>query len=65
MLSELYALRFSSQHKEMHSMSKLVKIVSPVDGSVVAERPFATQAEIDAALAEAGAAEEVAENFAR
>src|SRR5580704_10561464 len=29
------------------------KIISPIDGSIVAERPLATQAEIDAALADA------------
>lgn len=31
----------------------MVKIVSPVDGSVVAERPYATPAEVDAALSDA------------
>ncbi|HET6328546.1 MAG TPA: aldehyde dehydrogenase family protein [Planctomycetaceae bacterium] len=31
----------------------MVKIVSPVDGSVVAERPYATPAEIDTALSDA------------
>jgi acyl-CoA reductase-like NAD-dependent aldehyde dehydrogenase len=31
----------------------MLKIISPIDGSVVAERPYATQAEIDAALNDA------------
>ena len=31
----------------------MVKIISPVDGSIVAERRWATQAEIDAALHDA------------
>jgi len=35
----------------------MVKIVSPVDGSIVAERPCATEAEIDAALVDAGRAQ--------
>lgn len=36
----------------------MVQIISPIDGSVVAERPLATQAEIDSALADARAAQE-------
>src|ERR1700677_4365600 len=35
----------------------MVKIVSPVDGSVVAERPYATPAEIEAALNDAQSAQ--------
>ncbi len=38
-------------------MAMLVKIVSPVDGSVVAERPLAKQAEVDAALDDARTAQ--------
>ncbi len=37
---------------------KMVKIVSPIDGSIVAERPCAAQVEIDAALAEAQKAQQ-------
>src|ERR1700722_11347596 len=36
----------------------MVKIISPIDGSIVAERPSATQVEIDAALAEAQKAQQ-------
>jgi acyl-CoA reductase-like NAD-dependent aldehyde dehydrogenase len=36
----------------------MVKIVSPIDGSIVAERPCATQGEIDSALAEAERAQQ-------
>ncbi len=38
-------------------MATMVKIVSPVDGSLVAERPVATQPMIDATLADARAAQ--------
>ncbi|HSG94165.1 MAG TPA: aldehyde dehydrogenase family protein, partial [Afifellaceae bacterium] len=38
-------------------MTDMVKIISPVDGSVYAMRPFATQAEIEAALSQARAAQ--------
>jgi acyl-CoA reductase-like NAD-dependent aldehyde dehydrogenase len=38
-------------------MTNAVKIISPIDGSVYAERPFATDAEIDAALSRARAAQ--------
>lgn len=38
-------------------MSETVKLISPVDGSVYAERPLARAAEIDAAVAEARAAQ--------
>jgi acyl-CoA reductase-like NAD-dependent aldehyde dehydrogenase len=34
------------------------KIISPIDGSIVAERPYATQAEIDSALGEARRAQQ-------
>src|SRR5215203_5984079 len=37
-------------------MAETVKIISPIDGSVYAERPVATGAEIEAAVARAGAA---------
>ncbi|HSM20378.1 MAG TPA: aldehyde dehydrogenase family protein [Hyphomicrobiales bacterium] len=38
-------------------MSETVKIISPIDGSVYAERPVASDAEVDAALAAARAAQ--------
>ena len=38
-------------------MTNAVKIISPIDGSVYAERPLATNAEIDAALSRARAAQ--------
>lgn len=38
-------------------MSEVLKVISPVDGSVYAERPLATWAEIDGALAAAKAAQ--------
>ena len=37
-------------------MPEVVKIISPVDGSVYAERPLATDAEIDSAITSARAA---------
>jgi acyl-CoA reductase-like NAD-dependent aldehyde dehydrogenase len=37
-------------------MTEIVKIISPVDGSIYAERPVATPAEIDAAVVRAAAA---------
>jgi acyl-CoA reductase-like NAD-dependent aldehyde dehydrogenase len=38
-------------------MSPSVKLISPVDGSVYAERPYATDAALDAAIAKARVAQ--------
>jgi acyl-CoA reductase-like NAD-dependent aldehyde dehydrogenase len=46
-----------SEGVELHSAAN-VKVISPIDGSVVAERRYATQAEIDAALNDAHRAQQ-------
>jgi acyl-CoA reductase-like NAD-dependent aldehyde dehydrogenase len=45
--------RFEPEKSGGIKMSDVVRILSPVDGSIVAERPYAIQSEIDAALADA------------
>jgi acyl-CoA reductase-like NAD-dependent aldehyde dehydrogenase len=47
----------SADLPERCDMSDVIKLISPVDGSVYAERPVASAAEIDQAVAEARAAQ--------